>query len=185
LICDIIISLQKKGEISLKTKTMGQIFTPKHIVNNILDMVGFCDDNVVKMKIMEPSFGDGAFLSEIIRRIVEYCKNNDYSIVKTMDIVTGNVHGVEKDSKYYGMAIDNIRRVLFQYGISYDGSFPYLVNADTFDVYEKYMGEFDIVCGNPPLSINLLLCKKDSYISNNPYKHLHAHCVNGGVIVYE
>ena len=125
-------------------------------------MVGFCDDNVVKMKIMEPSFGDGAFLSEIIRRIVEYCKNNNYSIVKTMNIVTGNVYGVEKDSKYYEMAIDNIRRMLFQYGISYDGSFPYLVNADTFDVYEKHLNEFDIVCGNPPY-VNFANIKSAEY----------------------
>lgn len=152
----------------MKTKTMGQIFTPKHIVNNILDMVGFCDDNVVKVKIMEPSFGDGAFLSEIIRRIVEYCKNNNYSIVKTMDIVTSNVYGVEKDSKYYEMAINNIRRMLFQYGISYDGSFPYLVNVDTFDVYEKHLNEFDIVCGNPPY-VNLHQIEEKNAIRDFEY----------------
>ena len=47
-------------------KEKGQYITPEKIVVMILDDIGYAGDEVLTKKIMEPSFGDGAFLSEII-----------------------------------------------------------------------------------------------------------------------
>ena len=52
-------------------KEKGQYITPEKIVVMILDDIGYAEDEVLTKKIMEPSFGDGAFLSEIIKRIIK------------------------------------------------------------------------------------------------------------------
>lgn len=52
-------------------KEKGQYMTPEKIVVIILDDIGYAGDEVLTKKIMEPSFGDGAFLSEIIKRIIK------------------------------------------------------------------------------------------------------------------
>ena len=52
-------------------KEKGQYITPEKIVVMILDDIGYAGDKVLTKKIMEPSFGDGAFLSEIIKRIIK------------------------------------------------------------------------------------------------------------------
>ena len=52
-------------------KEKGQYMTPKRIVVMILDDIGYAGDEVLTKKIMEPSFGDGAFLSEIVKRIIK------------------------------------------------------------------------------------------------------------------
>ena len=51
---------------------MGQVFTPKDIVCEMLDKIEFTKKNIFTYKIMEPSFGDGAFLLQIIERIIRY-----------------------------------------------------------------------------------------------------------------
>lgn len=43
-------------------KEKGQYMTPEKIVVMILDDIGYAGDEVLAKKIMEPSFGDGAFL---------------------------------------------------------------------------------------------------------------------------
>ena len=52
-------------------KEKGQYMTPERIVTMILDEIGYTGSEVLGKKIMEPSFGDGAFLSEIIKRIIK------------------------------------------------------------------------------------------------------------------
>lgn len=53
-----------------KHKTLGQVFTPTWIVSEILNLVGYNDDNILDKYILEPSCGDGVFLMEIVERYV-------------------------------------------------------------------------------------------------------------------
>ena len=53
-----------------KIKTLGQVFTPNWIVNEILDLVGYDNETILDKYILEPSSGDGAFLLEIVKRYV-------------------------------------------------------------------------------------------------------------------
>ena len=55
-----------------------QIFTPPTIVNKMLDMIGYTNDNIATNTILEPSFGDGAFLVPIVQRILQYGKQNKH-----------------------------------------------------------------------------------------------------------
>ena len=54
-----------------KIKTLGQVFTPNWIVNEILDLVGYNNETILDKYILEPSSGDGVFLLEIVTRYVD------------------------------------------------------------------------------------------------------------------
>ena len=68
-------------------KEKGQYMTPKKIVVMILDDIGYTWDEVLTKKIMEPSFGDGAFLSAIIKRIIKEGLKLSLSRKKISDII--------------------------------------------------------------------------------------------------
>ena len=131
-------------------KNMGQVFTPKDIVSEMLDKIEFTSKNIVTYKIMEPSFGDGAFLSQIVERIIRYCRYIGFDDDKALSIILNNVYGIEKDEVFYKKGIENIRKVLVCEGIEYDGDFPNLYNADTVDLHSSFLNTFDVVIGNPP-----------------------------------
>lgn len=51
-------------------KAEGQYMTPDGIVSMILNNIGYTEQHVLTKTIMEPSFGDGAFLINIVQRII-------------------------------------------------------------------------------------------------------------------
>lgn len=53
------------------SKSNGRIYTPDYIVDNILDLSGYTQDNVIRKHVIDNSCGDGAFLTKIVDR---YCK---------------------------------------------------------------------------------------------------------------
>ena len=58
-----------------KSKRLGQVYTPKWVVDNILDLVEYKKGNIIDKHIFEPSFGDGAFLVEIVKRFINEYKS--------------------------------------------------------------------------------------------------------------
>ena len=127
-----------------------QIFTPTHIVDLMLDTVGYTEDNILEKTIMEPSFGDGAFLCKIVERIIDFSriKGFDAECIKTL--VLSNVFGIEKDKQLYDEAINNINEILQKNNIGYIDWSNNLINGDTTSEYHNYKNKFDFVVGNPP-----------------------------------
>jgi len=56
----------------MKHKTLGQVFTPDWIVNEILNSLNYQKDNILNKKIIDPACGDGAFLKIIVKRIIDF-----------------------------------------------------------------------------------------------------------------
>ena len=80
-------------------KEKGQYMTPEKIVVMILDDIGYAGDEVLTKKIMEPSFGDGAFLSEIVKRIIKEGQKQSLPEEEISGIIQNNVFGIEKRRK--------------------------------------------------------------------------------------
>ena len=70
-----------------KHKTLGQVFTPDWVVNEILDLVNYSDAEILTRYILEPACGDGAFLKEIVKRYIKEGKNK--KLVKLKLIMHG------------------------------------------------------------------------------------------------
>ena len=117
-------------------KEKGQYITPEKIVVMILDDIGYAEDEVLTKKIMEPSFGDGAFLSEIIKRIIKAGRKQSLPEKEISDIIQNNVFGIEKDEKIYKKAIGRFNGILEEYKIP-KIEWKNLINGDTLTEWEK------------------------------------------------
>ena len=129
-----------------KIKNEGQVFTPPMIVSLILSQVGYEGENVLTKKIMEPSFGDGAFLVYIIDIIASQTKSPELA----KEIILNNVFGIEKDPILYQKAMKNIQEVLDFHHITDIDLSSNLICENTLSCYKQFRGMFDYVVGNPP-----------------------------------
>lgn len=122
-----------------------QIFTPSNIVAKMLDQLEYFGDNIKTKSIFEPSFGGGAFLTQIVERIFEYSKSHHLTSDETISILN-NVHGVELDSKWHARTVELLTNICRGHGIDYD--WPNLICADTTAL--NITNQYDLCVGNPP-----------------------------------
>ena len=123
-----------------------QVFTPKPIVEKMLDMVGYAGENIRTKTIFEPSFGDGAFLTSIVQRAINFYKENNLTEREFIEILD-RIYGIEIDKKYFDKTIDKLDEMLAYEGfVGYD--WPNLHNGDalSFECDVK----FDMAAINPP-----------------------------------
>jgi type I restriction-modification system DNA methylase subunit len=57
-------------------KLFGQVYTPQFIVCKILDDVGYNSPEILGKTIIDPACGDGRFLVEIVKRIVDFSEED-------------------------------------------------------------------------------------------------------------
>ena len=114
-----------------------QIFTPAHIVDLILDTIGYTESNVIEKTIMEPSFGDGAFLCNIIERIIVYSKIQGFDADCIKTLILSNVYGIEKDAQLYEATINNLNNICKSYEIDSVDWSQNLILGDTTIEYCK------------------------------------------------
>lgn len=132
-----------------KVRDEGQVFTPAWVVRMVLDAVGYAGKDILYRKVMEPSFGKGAFLSEIVSRIVREGKDAGLSPKEIGDAVNSCVYGMEKDKGLYDEAIGVLDALLDSLGIPLP-SWDNLVCGDALLSYGDYVGSMDYCVGNPP-----------------------------------
>lgn len=134
-----------------KKKIHGQVFTPKHIVDQMLDSIGYVSSNleILTKKIMEPSFGQGIFLFEIIERLVESGRIHGMNESEISGMLQENVWGIELDEALYEQVIEDLNRLLEDRGIPLIESWN-LYSGNTLSFKDDFVGSFDFVVGNPP-----------------------------------
>jgi len=132
-----------------KHKILGQVFTPKWIVNEILDLIDYQGSKILDKYILEPSSGDGAFLNEIVKRYIESCKNNHLQNNIIKERLEKYIFAVELDETEYKKSIANLNYLVLQFGINEQVNWK-IFNENTLDFYKNYIGFFDYVVGNPP-----------------------------------
>ena len=132
-----------------ETKNEGQVMSPVGIVTMILDAVQYTGKSVLTKTIMEPSFGKGAFLLEIVSRIIHEGKDEGKSAEEIRDIIQSHVYGIEKDKKLYDETVQKLNELLIAHDIPLP-SWSNLRCGDTLLIYQDYIGKMDICSGNPP-----------------------------------
>lgn len=137
--------IREKG-ISIE-KSNGRFYTPRFIVQNILDMSGYYGVGIVKKHVIDNSCGDGAFLVEIVKRYCESAKQFGLSNEEIAKDLCLYVHGIEIDEEECKKCIRNVSGVAQSFDIpSVEWDIRY---ADTMEVND-YNGKMDFVLGNPP-----------------------------------
>ena len=131
-------------------KKEGQYMTPDGIVSMILNNIGYTENHVLTRKIMEPSFGDGAFLINIVQRIISEGTRTGLSKQQITDIIQANVFGIEKDKILYQKTLERLNSLLAVYDIPEIQWEKNLTCGDTLIECKKHIGKYDYVVGNPP-----------------------------------
>lgn len=131
-----------------KQKTLGQVITPKELVTLVLDTADYKGGITLTSTILEPSFGSGAFLVEIVKRIINSARAAGKSNNELCSLLNENVWGIEIDKALYARAVKRLNSVLASEGVE-PIEWSRLVCGDTFEVYEDFKSA-DFVVGNPP-----------------------------------
>jgi len=131
---------------STKQSRMGQVWTPDWMVSHMLDLSGYTGDTVLSTRILEPSFGNGAFLKEIVSRILKESSARGMTTEDTASIIDNNVHGIEIDKGIYKSTVDELVELCSKHGVH--TSFPNLLNMDAMDIDPSF--KYDVVVANPP-----------------------------------
>lgn len=132
-----------------KHKTLGQVYTPHWIVNEILDLTNYKGSNILKKYILEPSCGDGAFLCEIVKRYIEVSKTNNNPVNQIIKDLETYIYGVELDTQEFSKCIENLDKIAEKYNIAEKINWK-IFNKNTLVFYKNHIGKFNFVVGNPP-----------------------------------
>ena len=80
-----------------QVKKFGEVFTPKHIVDKLLDGIDYSNPDLT---ICEPSFGDGRILLEVKTRLLEY--HSEEHIMNNM------LFGIEIQEAWYRETLERL-----------------------------------------------------------------------------
>ena len=127
-------------------KKMGQVMTPKEIVCMVMDSLKCTETDYLCKTFMEPSFGTGNFLMELVKRIAE--AGRSLSRDSLSGLINRHVFGFEKDKSLYDKAVSRLASLAESYHLKIP--FDNLRCADTLEQYDSFIGKFDYVVGNPP-----------------------------------
>lgn len=130
-------------------KLNGVVYTPKWIVELILDNIGY-KNNIYDKKIVDPACGDGAFLREAVKRFIADARQRK---IKTMDIkkaLEKNIFGFDIDE----IATEKCITILDEIASKFDlkNIEWQIIKTDSLDknIVSNYFNFFDFVVGNPP-----------------------------------
>lgn len=133
-----------------KHKTLGQVYTPEWIVDEILENVGYESEKILDSTILEPSCGDGAFLKRIVSRFIHQARKNNLSDKLIKQKIEKQIIAFEIDTEEYHKCINNLNNLVendFNFKLSIDWN---IINGDSLVLYKDYLGRFDFIVGNPP-----------------------------------
>ena len=128
-------------------KQHGRVYTPDYLVKVILDFGGYDKPTILKKHVIDNSCGDGAFLTEIVRRYCAFFLTQKQDLSKLKHELETYIHGIELDATECDKCILNLNKVVEEYGISklkWD-----ITNADTL-IVDRFNAKMDYVVGNPP-----------------------------------
>lgn len=146
-----IISNQQYSETKLNhnyRKDYGVFLTSDiNIINKIISIIDFEDDNLINRKILEPSCGNGVLIISILEKLYEQGLTFD----DVSFFIEKSLYFNDVDDGMVNMTIINIKSfILSIYGIEYTGKFN-SINCDfTLKMDDWFLNFFDYIIGNPP-----------------------------------
>ena len=157
-------------------KSLGQTFTPSHIVNKMLDLILYNDCSILNKVILEPSCGDGAFLLRIVERLILQAKNNNYNEKDIIRILENNIIGIEIDNFLYKQCLSNLDNLVNEFSLKDKVNWQ-IYNQDALQMKIQAV---DFIIGNPPyIRIHNIEQRSRDFIKNH-----FQFCKSGATDIY-
>ncbi len=131
-------------------KVNGVVYTPPEIVRLILAEVGYAEEVLGGGWFLEPACGEGAFLEEGVRLLLEAAQAKGWSEQMMAQALESQIWGVDIDAAALRRAKDKLDTLAGAYGLR--GIQWNLHQADALDPFwvARFRGRFRWVVGNPP-----------------------------------
>jgi len=154
-----------------KRKKMGIYYTPQYIVNYIVKntvrekIKDLTFDEILKIKIVDPSCGSGSFLIKAFDILIEESKiklKRELNYEEKKELLLSCIHGVDLDERACDIAKLNLSLKLATRGEKLPALHDNIRNGNSlidnkeiaedkaFKWEEKFPFKFDVVIGNPP-----------------------------------
>lgn len=137
-------------------KKMGRIYTPSHIIKEILNSSGYRGKIVLQKHVIDNSAGNGEFLIEFIKRYIRaFIRENrlrtpipiDYQNTLIKELET-YIHGIEIDLNVIDEIHERIKDIMKEKKIN---SIPKIAILNEDSLYVSgFDNKMDYVFGNPP-----------------------------------
>lgn len=142
----------EKAPLTPVSKPLGAVFTRPLVVEFILDLVGYSPElPLYQKRILEPSFGDGAFLMPIIQRLLSAWREAGRPQPAT-DHLAEAIRAVELDPEAFAATRDGVVALLQEEGLERQAATAlashWLLAGDY--LMTPFQEGFDFVVGNPP-----------------------------------
>jgi adenine-specific DNA-methyltransferase len=128
----------------------GVVYTRPWMVELVLDLAGYLPEHRLAERVaLEPSAGDGAFLSAMVRRLVESCRLHG----TPLDQASKALQAFEIDPRAAEQAIAVVRATLDELGVAADTAESLArswIKVDDFLEASLCFPIADFVIGNPP-----------------------------------
>ena len=157
-------------------KLNGMVYTPVFVVHKILDDIGYAGVSILGKRIIDPACGDGRFLVEVAKRIIELSPQNE--LKRNLECV----HGWDIDSSAIKECIDNLNALVsipVDWNVRQTNSIKHIQKRSLFSTKNK-AEQFDYIVGNPPyIRIQHLDIEQRQYIQTN-----YTFCKGGATDIY-
>ena len=154
-----------------RKKLLGQVYTPPHIVDKILDETGMTSANFLGKKILDPACGDGRFLVSIVRRIITYSPPEKLAANLTQ------VNGWDIDAEALRQCRAALDEEVAPLGLKIQWN---LQQIDALLQWNNRAARFDFIVGNPPyIRIQNLPEQQRQYLQTH-----YAFCGSGSTDTY-
>ena len=130
-------------------RSVGQVFTKRWVVEMILDFVGYTPDKDLASKvILEPSCGDGAFLTPIVERLVESMKLFGRTPESAVDAISAFEIQEHQAQKSRTIIQDKLVAAGFPTELARKTAYSWIAAGDFILSKDRRMADY--VVGNPP-----------------------------------
>lgn len=123
-------------------KLLGQVYTPCFMVEKILSDIGFDNPNILGKTILDPSCGDGRFLTVVAEKIIE--RSPKETLQENLEMI----YGWDIDEQAVAYCLENLNELIKYFDIQVNwnvqvcNSLKKIIDFDT--------PKFDFIVGNPP-----------------------------------
>ncbi len=134
------------------TEDRGAVYTRREVVDFILDLVGYTPDQPIhKLRLLEPSFGDGEFLLAAVERLLTVWRELTEDIPPTA--LTNCIRAVELNQISFESTRTKLNALLLDAGIH---------RTDALTLIDSWLIQDDFLLTDLPLPVNFV-------VGNPPY----------------
>ncbi len=122
-------------------KLLGQVYTPRFVVEKILSDIGFDNDTILGKTILDPSCGDGRFLVVVAEKII------DFSPEENLRENLEKIYGWDIDNQAIAYCIENLNELIKPFDIKVNWNISV---TNSLEKIQDNTQKFDFIVGNPP-----------------------------------